>query len=204
MRCRVNVFHTLDRIAVALRLLASVEPTVEQLNLHPDLKMLAQSPHGLVLVSGPRGSGKSSTLAALIREINANRERHIVTVEEPVEYLFRSRSSFVAQREVGRDTPSFEQALLDVLREDPDVVMVGEMRHPEVMRLTLNVAETGHLMYATVHSANCTEALTGAHHGMWSFERYREWIDHNRRWFRFEESLATSSSKEKAPKSART
>jgi twitching motility protein PilT len=132
---------------------------VEKLNLHPDLKKLVKNTHGLILVSGPTGSGKSSTLAALIQEINLTETRHIVTVENPIEYTFRPRRSYIRQREVGRDTPSFEQALLDALREDPDVLMVGEMRDPETMRLTLSASETGHLVLATVHSSSCAEAL---------------------------------------------
>jgi twitching motility protein PilT len=110
-------------------------------------------------VSGPTGSGKSSTLAALIQEINLSEAQHIVTVESPIEYAFRPRRAYIRQREVGRDTPSFEQALLDALREDPDVLMVGEMRDPETMRLTLSASETGHLVLATVHSSTCAEAL---------------------------------------------
>jgi twitching motility protein PilT len=113
----------------------------------------------LILVSGPTGSGKSSTLAALIQEINLTESQHIVTVESPIEYTFRPHRSYIRQREVGRDTPSFEQALLDALREDPDVLMVGEMRDPETMRLTLSASETGHLVLATVHSSTCAEAL---------------------------------------------
>src|SRR5208283_4118872 len=116
-------------------------------------------PHGLILVSGATGSGKSTTLAALIQTINLTDARHIITIESPIEFSCRPRKAFIRQREVGRDTPSFEQALLDSLREDPDVLMVGEMREPETMRLTLSAAETGHLVLATVHSANCAEAL---------------------------------------------
>jgi twitching motility protein PilT len=129
------------------------------LNLHPDIKRFVAPTNGLVLVSGATGSGKSSTLAALIQEINTTESRHIVTIESPIEYFFQPRKSFIRQREVGRDTPSFEQALLDALREDPDVLMVGEMRDPETMRLTLNASETGHLVLATVHSGTCIEAL---------------------------------------------
>ncbi|HEY3861093.1 MAG TPA: PilT/PilU family type 4a pilus ATPase [Verrucomicrobiae bacterium] len=159
LRCRLNVFYTSRGIGMAIRLLPAFQPTVEALNLHPDLKKLAQFPHGLVLISGPTGCGKSTTLAALIQTINLSEARHIVTIENPIEFTFRPNRSFIRQREVGRDTPSFEQALLDSLREDPDVLMVGEMREPDTMRLTLSAAETGHLVLATVHSSNCAEAL---------------------------------------------
>ncbi len=159
VRCRINILQTSRGIGLAIRLLAPFQATVEKLNLHPDLKKLVKNSHGLVLVSGPTGSGKSSTLAALIQEINLTETRHIVTVESPIEYAFRPRRAYIRQREVGRDTPSFEQALLDALREDPDVLMVGEMRDPETMRLTLSASETGHLVLATVHSSTCAEAL---------------------------------------------
>ncbi len=159
VRCRINVLHTSRGVGMAIRLLSSFQATVEKLNLHPDLKKLTRSTNGLILVSGATGSGKSTTLAALIQEINLTEARHIMTVESPIEYSFRPRRSYIRQREVGRDTPGFEQALLDALREDPDVLMVGEMREPETMRLTLSAAETGHLVLATVHSANCAEAL---------------------------------------------
>jgi twitching motility protein PilT len=144
---------------MAIRLLAAFAPTLRTLNLHPDLAQLVVPTHGLVLVSGPTGSGKSSTLAALVQEINAKEARHIITFESPIEYDLQPRHAFIRQREIGRDTPSFERALIDSLREDPDVLMVGEMRDPETMRLTLNAAETGHLVLATVHSANSAEAL---------------------------------------------
>ncbi len=159
VRCRINVLQTSRGVGLAVRLLGSFQATIEKLNLHPDLKKLVKNTHGLVLVCGPTGSGKSSTLAALIQEINLTETRHIVTVESPIEYTFRPRRSYIRQREVGRDTPSFEQALLDALREDPDVLMVGEMRDPETMRLTLGASETGHLVLATVHSPTCSEAL---------------------------------------------
>ncbi|MBI5388489.1 MAG: PilT/PilU family type 4a pilus ATPase [Verrucomicrobia bacterium] len=159
VRCRINVLHTARGIGMAIRLLASFQATLERLNLHPDLKRFIAPSNGLVLISGPTGCGKSSTLAALIQEINLAEARHIVTIESPIEYTFRSRRAFIRQREVGRDTPSFEQALLDSLREDPDVLMVGEMREPATMRLTLNASETGHLVLSTVHSSTCAEAL---------------------------------------------
>ncbi len=159
VRCRINILHSARGVGMAVRLLASFQATLERLNLLPDLRKLVAPSTGLVLISGPTGCGKSSTLAALIQEINLTEARHIVTLESPIEYSFRPRRAFIRQREVGRDTPSFEQGLLDALREDPDVLMVGEMREPETMRLTLNAAETGHLVLATVHSGTCAEAL---------------------------------------------
>jgi len=159
VRCRLNLMQTSRGVGFAVRLLATFQASTERLNLHPDVKKLVTPSHGLVLISGPTGSGKSSTLAALIHEINLTESRHIITLENPIEYVLRSRRAFIRQREVGRDTPSFEQGLLDALREDPDVLMVGEMREPETMRLTLNAAETGHLVFATVHSGSCAEAL---------------------------------------------
>ena len=159
VRCRINVLQTSRGVGLAIRLLSSFQATLEKLNLHPDLRRHVAHQNGLIIVSGPTGSGKSSTLAALIQEINLSEPRHIVTIESPIEYSFRPRTSYIRQREVGRDTPSFEQALLDALREDPDVLMVGEMREPETMRLTLNASETGHLVLTTVHSSTCVEAL---------------------------------------------
>ena len=159
VRCRINVLRSARGIGFAIRLLTSFQATLQRLNLHPDLRRLIERSNGLVLVSGPTGSGKTSTLAALIQEINLAEARHIITVESPIEYALTPRLSFIRQREVGRDTPSFAQALVDALREDPDVLMVGEMRKPEVMRLTLSAAETGHLVLATVHSSTAAEAL---------------------------------------------
>jgi len=158
-RLRINVLCTSRGVGLAVRFLASFKASLAKLNLHPDLLRLAQSQTGLVIVSGPTGSGKTSTLAALIQEINARERRHIVTLEAPIEYALVPRQAFIRQREVGRDTPSFEQGLYDALREDPDVLMVGELRDPQTMRLTLNAAETGHLVLTTLHSATCAEAL---------------------------------------------
>lgn len=159
VRCRINILHTSRGIGLAIRLLASFQATLENLNLHPDLRKLVAHTHGLILLTGPTGCGKSSTLAALIQEINLSEPRHIVTVESPIEYTFRPRLSYIRQREVGRDTPSFHQALIDAMREDPDVLMVGEMRDAATMQMTLNASETGHLVLATMHSSTCGEAL---------------------------------------------
>ena len=159
VRCRINVLQTVRGVGFAIRLLASFQATIEKLNLHPDLKRVIHAHHGLVLLTGPTGCGKSSTMAGLIQEINTTDTRHIVTIESPIEYTFRPKQCYIRQREVGRDTPSFEQALVDALREDPDVLVVGEMREPETIRLTLGAAETGHLVLSTMHSSTCAEAL---------------------------------------------
>jgi twitching motility protein PilT len=158
-RCRFNVLRSSRGVGFAIRLLSTSLSTLRSLNLHPELSRLIQPTHGLVLVCGPTGAGKTSTLAALLQEINLRETRHLITVESPVEYALVPKKAFIRQREVGRDTPSFEQALLDALREDPDVLMVGELREPDVMRLTLAAAETGHLVLATMHSSSIAEAL---------------------------------------------
>src|SRR5882757_9255994 len=145
---------------MAVRLLSSFQNNLRTCNLHPDLKKLTDATTGLIVVSGPTGSGKSTTLAALVEEINAASARNIIAIESPIEYVFTNRRSFIRQREVPTHSPSYEQALVDALRENPDVLIIGEMRTPEVMRLTLNAAETGHLVIATMHSATCAEALT--------------------------------------------
>jgi len=160
VRCRINVFRTIRGVAVAIRLLSPAVSGLRACNLHPQLSRLVEATTGLVVVSGPTGSGKSTTLAALIEEINSSRARNIITLESPLEYVFANRRSFIRQREIPTHSPSFEQAIIDALRENPDVLVIGEMRTPEVMRLTLNAAETGHLVLATLHSATCIEALS--------------------------------------------
>ena len=159
VRCRVNVFRTVRGVAIAVRLLASSIRSLEACNLHPDLRRFTQAHAGLIVLSGPTGCGKSTTLAALVEEINAAHARNVLTIESPIEHLFTNRRSFIRQREVPTHSPSYEQAIVDALREDPDVLVIGEMRTPEVMRLTLNAAETGHLVLTTMHSATCAEAL---------------------------------------------
>jgi len=159
VRCRINVLCTSRGVGLAVRLLGAAQASLRHLNLHPDLARLVAPSHGLVIVSGPTGSGKSSTLAALVQELNEKERRHVVTLESPIEFTLTPRQCFIRQREVGRDTPSFEQGLYDALREDPDVLVVGELRDAATMRLTLEAAETGHLVLATLHSATCAEAL---------------------------------------------
>src|ERR1700676_2075016 len=160
VRCRVNFFQTLRGVAAAIRLLAPRVMDLHGCNLHPDFKRLIEATTGLVIISGPTGSGKSTTLAALIEEINGTRARNVVTLESPLEYIYANRRSFIRQREIPTHSPSFEQGIIDALRENPDVLVVSEMRTAEVMRLTLNAAETGHLVLATMHSATCAEALS--------------------------------------------
>ncbi|MGH8287582.1 MAG: type IV pilus twitching motility protein PilT [Steroidobacteraceae bacterium] len=159
LRCRVSLFRTIRGTAMAVRLLAPAVSDLRSCNLHPDLRKLIEATSGLAVISGPTGSGKSTTLAALIEEINTSRARNIITLEAPLEYVFTNRKSFIRQREIPRHSANFEQAIVDALRENPDVLVVGEMRTPEVIRLTLNAAETGHLVLATMHSATCAEAL---------------------------------------------
>ncbi len=159
-RCRVSMFRTVRGVALAVRLLMASANDLKACNLHPDLRGFIEARAGLVIVSGPTGSGKSTTLAALVEEINSWRAWNVICLESPIEYLFNNRRSFIRQREVPTHSPSYEQAITDALRENPDAIVIGEMRSPEVMRLTLNAAETGHLVLTTMHSATCAEALS--------------------------------------------
>jgi twitching motility protein PilT len=160
IRCRASFFKTVRGLAIAVRLLAPSIKDVRACNLHPDFRKLTEASSGVLIISGPTGCGKSTTLGALIEEINASRARNIVTLESPLEYIFSNRLSYIRQREIPTHSPSFEQGITDALRENPDVLVISEMRTPEVMRLTLNAAETGHLVLATMHSATCAEALS--------------------------------------------
>ena len=159
-RCRINLYRTIRGLGLATRLLAPSVGDLRACNLHPDLRRLVGASTGLVIVSGPTGSGKSTTLAALLEEANATRALNIITLESPLEYVFVNRRSYIRQREIPTHSPSFEQAIIDSLRENPDVLVISEMRSPEVMRLTLDAAETGHLVLTTMHSATCGEALS--------------------------------------------
>ena len=158
-RFRANAFFQMDRPALALRLIPTEIPTPEQLGLPPATASLVTRPHGLVLMTGPTGSGKSTTLAAMIGHINRHRPVHILTIEDPVEYIHPSQMALVNQREIGQDATSFEDALRAALREDPDVVLVGEMRDLETIALTLTLAETGHLVFGTVHTNDASQTV---------------------------------------------
>ncbi len=159
IRIRINVFYTIRGLSLAVRLLPGRIPSFRDLNLIPDLRQYTGMETGLILVCGPTGSGKSSTIAAFLSEINRKYERHIVCLEDPIEYRFSSKRSFIAQRELGTHIPSFDRGLQDVLREDPDVIMVGELREPETIRLTINAVESGHLVIASLHASNSEDAL---------------------------------------------
>jgi twitching motility protein PilT len=158
-RFRVNAFHQRGAAAIALRLIPFDIPTFAELDLPAVCERIVALPHGLVLVTGPTGSGKSTTLAAMIDRINDERACHIVTIEDPIEYLHHHKRSAVNQREVGVDAISFPRAVRAVLREDPDVVLVGEMRDPETVAAALTVAETGHLVLASLHTNDASQSV---------------------------------------------
>ena len=158
-RLRCNVAQQRGAISFALRLLPPVIPTIDEMELPQVCKELALRPRGLVIVSGPTGSGKTTTLAAMINHINANRTCHVVTIEDPVEYNHPNIKSAITQRELGSDTLSFANALKHVLRQDPDVILVGEMRDLETAAAVLTVAETGHLVLSTGHAPSAAQAI---------------------------------------------
>ncbi len=155
-RFRVNVYTGSRGVGAVLRVIPSVVPNAQDLRLPAAVTSLARIPHGLVLVTGPTGSGKSTTLAALVDQVNRERAGHIITIEDPVEFTHESRACIVTHREVGRDVASFPGALRAALREDPDVVVVGEIRDAETMQLALTAAETGHLVFGTLHTGSAT------------------------------------------------
>ena len=158
-RFRVNAYFQRNSLGAAFRLIPAQIKTVDDLMLPLSLHKMAAKPRGFVLVTGPTGCGKSTTLAALIQEINRTREEHIMTIEDPIEFLYRHDKSIVNQREVGTDTKSFNRALKSVLRQDPDVILVGEMRDNETMQTALTAAETGHLVFATLHTQDAPQTI---------------------------------------------
>lgn len=159
-RFRANLHHQRGTLAGSIRLLPEKIPTLESLHLPPVLRKLAEARQGLVLITGQTGCGKSSTLAALLELINTNRRDHVVTIEDPVEYVHTNRSCVIEQIEVGRDTPDFATSLRGILRQDPDVILVGEMRDPETISTVLTAAETGHLVLSTLHTNDTSQAVS--------------------------------------------
>ncbi|MDD6038930.1 MAG: type IV pilus twitching motility protein PilT [bacterium] len=158
-RQRVNIFRDMGHLAATIRLLNNEIPSLESLGLPMTLQELADQPRGMILVTGPTGSGKSTTLAAMIDYINTNRPEHIITIEDPVEYVYEAKKALIHQREVGRDVPSFAAALRSALREDPDIILVGEMRDYETISAALTAAETGHLVMSTLHTTGAAQTI---------------------------------------------
>ena len=158
-RFRINAYKQKGNYAIAARTITAQIPAFESLGLPEILKTFTQKHKGLVLVTGPTGSGKSTTLASLIDIINTNRQAHIITIEDPIEYVHQHKNSIVNQREVGNDTKSFNSALRAILRQDPDVILIGEMRDPETISIALTAAETGHLVFSTLHTIGAAKTI---------------------------------------------
>jgi twitching motility protein PilT len=158
-RFRVNAFHERGNLAGAFRLIPNAIPAIEALGLPPVVNKFAEFPRGLVLITGPTGSGKSTSLASIIQKINFEQSRHIITIEDPIEYTHASKKSIIVQREVHYDTYSFSAALRSALREDPDVVLIGEMRDLETIASAITIAETGHLVLATLHTNSASQSI---------------------------------------------
>jgi len=158
-RFRVNLFYQRSSIAAAIRMIPFEIPSLKDLALPPILEEYANRPNGLIVVSGPTGCGKSTTLAAMVENINSHRNCHIISVEDPIEYLHRHKKATINQRELGVDTNSFAEALKHIVREDPDVIMIGEMRDQETMAAALTLAETGHLILTTLHTSDAVHAI---------------------------------------------
>jgi twitching motility protein PilT len=158
-RFRVNAFHQRKSVSIALRVVASKVPTIEELDLPDIIPRLVEKPQGLILVTGPTGSGKSTTLASMIDYINRTMSKHIITLEDPIEYLHKHGSSLIDQREVGLDTNSYDNGLRAALRQDPDVILVGEMRDLETIGIAITAAETGHLVLSTLHTSSAPSTI---------------------------------------------
>lgn len=158
-RFRVNAYHQRGCISLAIRVVPTEIPTLEKLNLPASLKEISEKPQGLVLVTGPTGSGKSTTLAAMIDYINKHLKRHIITLEDPIEYLHKHGLSIIDQREIGYDTENFANGLRACLRQDPDIILVGEMRDLETISTAITAAETGHLVFGTLHTTDAPSTI---------------------------------------------
>ena len=158
-RFRTNLFQQRGQWCLSMRFVKTHVPSFEELGLLEQIKKVAESPRGIVLLAGTTGCGKSTTLAAMIEHINSNFKKHIITIEDPIEYVFEDNQSVIEQREIGLDTPSFYHALIRVLRQDPDVIMIGEMRDDHSFFAAMSAAETGHLVLSTLHVTNASQSI---------------------------------------------
>lgn len=158
-RIRANIYHQRNHLAASIRLLNGNIPTIEELGLPRSVLKLSEERNGLVLVTGPTGCGKSTTLASMVEHINASRESHIITIEDPIEYIYDHKKALIHQREVGKDVDNFANALRSALREDPDIILVGEMRDFETISAAIAAAETGHLVLATLHTSSAAQTV---------------------------------------------
>lgn len=159
IRVRVNVYRKLGNDSITFRIIRNNTMKLSELNRMGDLSWILKNKNGLALITGPCGSGKSSTLAALIDEINKNSRKHVITIEDPIEYIFKSNKSIISQREVGEDTKSFEKGIISALRQDPDIIVIGEMREKNVIREAITAAETGHLVISTLHTKSASKTI---------------------------------------------
>lgn len=158
-RLRANIYHQRNNLAAVYRILNKTIPTFDELHLPEAVRKLADEPRGLVLVTGPTGSGKTTTMASMVNYINQNMDKHVITIEDPIEYVYYHERSMIHQREIGKDVPDFPTALRSALREDPDVILVGEMRDYETIRAAITAAETGHLVLSTLHTNNAAQTV---------------------------------------------
>ncbi len=158
-RLRANIYHQRNNLAAVYRILNSTIPTFEELNLPDVVKKFADEPRGLVLVTGPTGSGKTTTMASMVSYINKTMDKHVITIEDPIEYVYYHERSMIHQREIGKDVKDFASALHSALREDPDVILVGEMRDYETIQAAITAAETGHLVLSTLHTTNAAQTV---------------------------------------------
>jgi len=159
VRFRVNIHRQQEQIGLAARLVPNIIPTPDEIDFEDVAKKLTSFQNGLILVVGPTGHGKSTTIASMIEQINQTRKAHIVTIEDPIEFVFEDKKSLIEQREVGTDTHTFAEALKRVLRQDPDIILVGEMRDPETIATVLTAAETGHLVFSTLHTSTAADTI---------------------------------------------
>ena len=158
-RLRANIYHQRNNLAATYRILNSTIPTFYELNVPEVVRKLAEEPRGLVLITGPTGSGKTTTMAAMVDYINKNMDKHVITIEDPIEYVYYHNRSMIHQREIGKDVADYATALYSALREDPDVILVGEMRDYETIRAAITAAETGHLVLSTLHTTNAAQTV---------------------------------------------